>query len=75
MPKYLIECSYSNGIMCYYINDGEYTVAGERYKVTTENMDEAKRYSTYNRAKSAAERMIGTYVNVDADYKIAEVND
>ena len=73
--KYIIECPYPNGIMSYYIKDGEYTVAGERYKVITESESEAKRYSSHKRAESAAEKMLGTFANMSASYKIVEVVD
>lgn len=56
-----------------YVQDGNYKYDGEDYKVLTENLNNAKLYSSYTWAYKAANRFIDKFVNFDSDYDILEV--
>lgn len=74
--RYILKLNFLN--MCpQYIGKGAYNVNGERYVVLTTKPEEAKRYSSSNRAKSAIERMLesGIYSNLTTEYNVCGLNE
>lgn len=70
--KWIIQFTVYQGTpYSYFICDGDYKYGGERYKVITETVENAKEYSSSARALSAVKKMLqGEYVNLSGDYKI-----
>ena len=58
---------YIVGISCIFQN--------EKYAILTERKEEAKRYSSYNRASAALEKLRMSCVNIRGKCKIEEVEE
>ena len=75
--KYIIKLTFINLPYPQFIGKGKYIFGQECYAVLTERVEEAKTYSTFNRAKAAIERMLDScsYVNLSSDYNICGIDD
>ncbi len=58
-----------------YIVGGSYIVQNEKYATLTEDLKDAKRYSSYNRASAALEKLLMNCVNITGKCKIEEVEE
>ena len=75
--KYIIKLSFINLPYPQFIGKGKYNFGQERYAVLTGRVEEAKTYSSFNRAIAAIERMLDScsYANLSSDYNICGIND
>lgn len=75
--KYIIKLKFINLYVPQYIGNGAYNVACERYVVLTERPEEARTYASFNRAKTAIEKMLDSYkyVNLTTDYTICGIDE
>lgn len=58
-----------------YYKGGTYNFSCERYAIFTDDIREAKRYSSYNRANNALEKVIKRCINTDDSAKVVEVEE
>ena len=65
--KYIVKV---NGNL--YIGKGFYKYQGEKYKVLVSS-SQARRFSSYEQSKRETEKMIESYVNIDARYTVIRV--
>ena len=74
--KYIIKLMFFNLPYPQYIGNGKYNFGQERYIVLTERTEEARTYSSFNRAKAAIERMLDNlqFVNLSTDYTICGID-
>ena len=72
--KYVIFSYYdlNNPYTGCYIAEGKYRVNGEQYAVTTESLNDAKKYTSKARAENAARKLCTSCVNLD-NYEVVEV--
>lgn len=75
--KYIIKLEFINLHIPQYIGNGAYNVACERYIVLTERPEEAKKYTSYNKAKTAIEKMLDSYkyTNLTTEYTICGIDE
>lgn len=74
--KYIIKLNFFNFPYPQYIGYGKFNFGQEQYVVLTERVEEAKTYSSFNRAKAAIERMLDScsYANLSTDYNICGID-
>lgn len=73
--KYVIQLNFLNMRKPLYIGKGSYYCNCEHYICLTQNTENAKAYSSYNRAKAAIERILDSdYSNVTTDYNICSID-
>ena len=70
--QYIVKLEFFNLCVPQYIGNGNYKVACERYAVLTERPKEAKKYSSFNKAKAAIEKMLDSYryANLTTNYNL-----
>ncbi len=73
MAKYVIKYIYYDLRQSEFVGEGTYIFQGEKYAVFARYLNEAKRYSSKGRAKSAAEKLLASCVNTSSHYEILEV--
>ena len=59
----------------YFVGNGFYRVQGEKYFVSTETRSEAKRYTTFAKAQSAANTLSRSCANGSCRFEIEEIDD
>lgn len=75
--KYIVRFEFPNLIGSYFVGCGSYCVNHERYLVLVSNPEEAKRYSSFVKAKNAIEKMLEEmrYSNLCTEYTIDGIGD
>lgn len=73
--KYIVRFDFPDLVSPYYVGRGSYCVNHEQYLVLVTLPEDAKRYSSFARAKAAIEKMLEEmrYANLCTDYTICGI--
>ena len=73
--KYIVKITDATGYVYYIGNGGSYQFQGEKYAVVVESANVAKRYKSYNIARSAYEKINCSCCNVIGNMEIIGIDE
>ena len=75
MTYYILKIYTAGRYNVQYYKGSKYIVLGEQYAVDTNDIEEAKRYSTAERAKDALLKLYESCVNIGSNASVMEIED